>query len=289
MPRPCPSPYQSGVSQGNGAVGGSQTPAAARARVRLISLRPQGEVVNGTGHNRALCAGAGKAQTGVGRRKAQATRVRQSTRQDHSRAAGKGTGRRSRRHDGGARGRSETGNHHAGRAGPPAAPAGAGLSALEVLLFPGDVEHFVAVPAAHGRRPLRERHALPTVGTDGVFRDPAGEPRGVLGRGNDRPALRWRADDVRSDGGRCVSGTRSRQLGQTAYSVIPPGNRAGFLGAGTTDQRCGGELMMSSSGRGTSTASPSTSTSASRGPSFFTWYHAPRPNGRSMSARRRAQ
>src|SRR4029077_16560981 len=61
-------PTGSGVSQANGAGEGSQTAADSRPRVRLITLGPQGEVVNGTGHNRALCAGAGEAETGVGRR-----------------------------------------------------------------------------------------------------------------------------------------------------------------------------------------------------------------------------
>src|SRR4029077_15294975 len=69
----------------------------------------------------------------------------------------------------------------------------------------------------------------------------------------------------RSEARRSVRGTRSRQLGQTPYSLTP-GKRAGFLGRGTTDQRCGGLLVMSRSGRATSTASPSTSRRASCGP-----------------------
>src|SRR5439155_1001408 len=66
---------------------------------------------------------------------------------------------------------------------------------------------------------------------------------------------------------RSVSGTRSRQLGHTAYSATP-GNRAGFLGRGTTDQRRGGAVEISSADRGTLTRSPMTSTTASGGRSL---------------------
>src|SRR5207249_1375159 len=87
---------------------------------------------------------------------------------------------------------------------------------------------------------------------------------------------------------RSVSGTRSRQFGHTAYSATP-GNRAGFLGRGTTDQRFGGAVDISSIARGTLTRSPITSSTASGGRSLLTSYQAPRRSGTSRSARNRAQ
>src|SRR2546427_4751553 len=87
---------------------------------------------------------------------------------------------------------------------------------------------------------------------------------------------------------RSESGTRSRQFGHTAYSPTP-GNRAGFLGRGTTDQRRGGAVEISSADRGTLTRSPMTSTTASGGRSRRTSYQAPRRSGQSRSARNRAQ
>jgi len=89
---------------------------------------------------------------------------------------------------------SSAGSSHC-RCRPPAAPAGAHLDALEVLLLPSDVEHLVAVPAAQRGQAFSEGHALSAVGADPVLGH-AGKP----GR---------------------------------------------FLGRGTTDQRCGGWLMIS--------------------------------------------
>src|SRR5207247_1017822 len=80
-----------------------------------------------------------------------------------------------------------------------------------------------------------------------------------------------------------------REKGIDADRAATTAALADAVKRGITDQRCGGLLMMSRNGRGTSMASPRTSSRASRGPSFFTWYHAPRRSGRSMSARSRAQ
>jgi len=83
-----------------------------------------------------------------------------------------------------------------------------------------------------------------------------------------------------------VSGTRSRQLGQTrTRSLGKPGR---FFGRGTTDQRCGGLLMISRSGRGHHGLAETSRRGFAR-PQLLTWYHAPRRSGRSMSARSRAQ
>src|SRR5256886_13894528 len=81
---------------------------------------------------------------------------------------------------------------------------------------------------------------------------------------------------------------RSGNLGHTPYSATP-GNRAGFLGRGTTDQRFGCAVDISSIARGTLTRSPITSSTASGGRNLLTSYQAPRRSGTSRSVRNRAQ
>src|SRR3989449_7800148 len=82
----------------------------------------------------------------------------------------------------------------------PAAPIGIGLDALEVLLFPGDVEHFVAVPAAQRRQAFGERHALAAIGAHPVLGHP-GKPGRVLGTWYDGPAVRRSTDDIEKRAG----------------------------------------------------------------------------------------
>src|SRR6185295_20338563 len=101
----------------------------------------------------------------------------------------------SRRYYRGARGRRQARDHHTAGAGAPAAPAGAHLDALEVLLLPRDVEHLVAVPAAQRGQAFREGHALSAVGADPVLGH-AGKPGRVFGTRHDGPAVRRSADDV---------------------------------------------------------------------------------------------
>src|SRR6266849_5217543 len=75
-----------------------------------------------------------------------------------------------------------------------------GLDALEVLLFPGDVEHFVAVPAAQRRQAFGERHALAAIGAHPVLGHP-GKPGRILGTWHDGPAVRRSTDDIEKRAG----------------------------------------------------------------------------------------